>query len=115
MESILPVWLQVALLGVLAIGFGLSRIARSWPDVAWLQAFRLPTVQMTEEEKARRRRAGNRQAGLEIIVAGLALPVLYMISTVMMFNNFKTLPTIIVNACSVLCIALGIWVFVRNR
>lgn len=43
------------------------------------------------------------------------LPLLYLLSTVMMFNEPETVPLIIVGACSVLCIVLGIWLFVRNR
>jgi hypothetical protein len=52
---------------------------------------------------------------LEIILAGLVLPLLYLVSTVMMLNDFKSLPTLIVGACSVSCIGVGIWIFVRNR
>jgi hypothetical protein len=97
------------------IAFGLAWLARAHPEVRWLQVFRLPAVPMSEEQRARRRRAANRLAALEIIVAGLALPLLYVVSTIMMFNDFKTLPTVIVTAGSVSCIALGIWIFVRNR
>ena len=53
-------------------------------------------------------------AGLEMVLAGIVLPLLYFASTFMSFNEPETLPTIIVGACSLLCIALGIWIFVRN-
>lgn len=115
MDAFLPDPVKAILLGLIAIAFGLGWVARAHPSVHWLQVFRLPAVQMSEEQRARRRRIANRLAALEIIVAGLALPLLYVLSTVMMFNNFKTIPTIIVTACSVSCIALGIWLFVRNR
>ena len=52
---------------------------------------------------------------VEIVVAGLALPLLYFVSTIMLFSEPKTTPTLIVTVCSVLCIALGIWIFLRNR
>jgi len=113
-DALFPDWLKVILLGLLATGFGLSWLARKRPDVAWLQVFRLPTVHLSEEERIRRRRVANRITALEIVAAGLVLPLLYALSTVMMFNDFKTLPTIIVGVCSVLCIGLGIWLFVRN-
>jgi len=115
MESFFSDTVKVILLGVLAIAFALNWLARSRPEVAWLQVFRLPALHLSEEQKARRRRTANRITGLEIIVGGLALPLLYILATVMMFNNFETVPTVIVGACSVLCIALGIWIFWRNR
>ena len=114
METFLPDNVKAILLGLILLIFGLSRLARSLPDVPWLQVFRLPTVQESEEQRARRRRSANRIAGLEIACAGLALPLLYFVSTVMLFNTPKALPTIIVTAMSILCILIGIWVFARN-
>jgi hypothetical protein len=115
MEALLPDTVKAILLGLFAIAFGLFWLARALPQVAWLQVFRLPAIQLSADQKGRQRRSANRQVGLEIMVAGLSLPFLYLVSTVMLFNDLKTLPTIIVTACSVLCIAIGIWIFVRNR
>jgi len=115
MEAFLPDSAKAILLGVLAIAFTLAWLARAHPEVAWLQVFRLPAFQLSEEQKARRRRIANGLTALEFMVAGLALPLLYVVSTVMMFNNFKTLPTIIVCTCSLLCFAMAIWILVRNR
>jgi hypothetical protein len=114
MESFLPKSVQALLLGLLVVGFALTRLARWFPDIEWLQVFRLPELQMSEEQKARRRRSANRWAGLEIIFAGLVLPVLYVGSKVMMFNEPTTAGLIIVSACSLLCFIAGIWVLVRN-
>src|SRR5712691_6846763 len=77
METFLPDTVKAILLGLLAVAFALARLARALPHVAWLQVFRLPVMQMSEEQRARRRRSGNRLAGLEIVLAGLALPLLY--------------------------------------
>ena len=110
----IPDSVKAILLGLIAIVFVLSRLALRFPDVAWLQIFRLPVRQMSEEEKARRRRRANRMAGLEMILAGLILPLLYLASKVMMFNEPTPLGLVIVGACSVACIGLGIWIFVRN-
>ena len=115
METFLPDSVKAILLALVAIVFVLSRLSRHFPHVAWLRAFRLPERHVTEEEKARRRRAGNRQAGLEIIVAGLSLPLLYLVATVMMFRGFETRWTVLVGVVSASCIALGIWILVRNR
>jgi hypothetical protein len=114
MESFLPDTVKAILLGLIAIVFVLNRLSRRLPHVAWLQVFRLPVMQMSEEQRARRRRSGNRMAALEIVVAGLALPVVYFLSTIMFFSEPKVIPTIIVTAFSILCITLGIWLFVRN-
>ena len=54
-------------------------------------------------------------AALEIVFTGLALPAVYFLSTMMFFSEPKMVPTIIVTACSILCITLGIWIFARNR
>jgi hypothetical protein len=114
MESFLPDSVKAILLGLIAIVFVLNRLSRRLPHVAWLRAFRFPVIQMSEEERERRRRSGNRMAALEIAFAGLALPAVYFLSSVMFFSEPKTIPTIIVIACSVLCLGIGIWVLVRN-
>ena len=114
MTRFLPDTVKAILLGLIAVAFALHRLARARPDVAWLQVFRLPESRLSEEQKAKRRQSANRLAGLEIVVAGLLLPLLYFLSTVMLFNEPRTLPTIIVSVCSGLCIGLGLWIFVRN-
>ncbi len=115
METFLSDTTKTVLLGVIAVVFALSWLARQHPEIAWLHAFRLPDPHLTEEQKQRRRRAGNRIAGLEMIVAGVAFPLLYLAATVMMFNDFKTLPTILVSAGSILQVTFGVWVFWKNR
>ena len=115
MESFLPHWVNAILLGLIALAFVMNRLSRQLPHVGWLQRFRLPVIQMSEEQRARRRRSGNRMAALEIVLMGLVLPAVYFLSTMMFFSEPTTIPTIIVTACSVLCIAAGIWIFARNR
>ena len=114
MESFLPDSVRALLLGLLAIGFVLSRLARAFPQVGWLRFFRLPIKQMSEEQKARRQRSANRLAGLEIVLAGVILPLLYFGSTMLLFSEPKRIPLIIVIVCSILCIVIGIWIFMRN-
>jgi len=114
MENFLPDSVKAILLGFLALMFGFNRLARALPHVGWLQAFRLPVSYLSEEERNKRRRLGNRMAGLEIALAGLCLPLVYFIPTVMMFNEPKPIPTAIVGVCAAACIATGIWIFARN-
>lgn len=114
METFFPDSVKAILGALIAIVFVLSRLARWLPDVAWLQVFRLPVLQMSDEQRERRRRRGNRMAGLEMILAGFILPLLYLGSTIMSFSEPQMLPLFIVGACSLLCIGVGIWVFARN-
>ena len=114
MISLLSETTRAVLFGVIVVAFGLNRLARALPHIAWLQVFRLPVRQMSEEERERRKRTANRLAGLEIIIAGMVLPFLYFVPTFMMFNEPKMLPMIIVGVCSVICIGLGIWILARN-
>jgi hypothetical protein len=111
----IPPAIQAILLGVIVVVFGLNRLSRAFPDIEWLQNFRLPTVHLSEEQKARRRRRANLTAGFEMILAGLILPLLYLASKVMMFNEPTTVGLIVVGGCSLACIGLGIWILVRNR
>src|SRR5689334_9311584 len=96
MEVFFSDTVKAGMLGVIAVAFVLNGLARRNPHVAWLQAFRLPTVPLTQEQKEKRRRHANRMAAVEIILAGLILPLLYVASTVMMFNDFKPLATMLV-------------------
>jgi hypothetical protein len=115
MESFLPDSVKAILFGLIVGVFVLSRLAPRFPDVAWLQHFRLPTRHLSEEEKARQRRRASLMAGMQIILAGLALPLLYLASKVMMFDEPTPLGMIIAAACSLACVGVGIWVIVRNR
>ena len=114
METVLPESVKAILLGLIATAFVLSRLARWFPQIAWLQVFRLPLMQMSEEQKAKRRRSGNRMAGLEMVLAGIVLPLIYFGSTIMFFSELQAIPTIIVTVCSAMCIAIGTWLFARN-
>ena len=98
----------------MAVAFGLNRLARAYPSVGWLQVFRLPERQMSEAEKARRKRAENRRAGLEIILAGFVLPLVYFGLGMVFFTEPSGLEIAIVGLLSVLSIGGGIWVLARN-
>jgi hypothetical protein len=114
MEAVLPDTTETILLVLIAVAFALGWLARRFPDVGWLRFFRLPQVQMTEAQRAARQRSANRIAGVQMILAALILPFLYIASTLMMFNNFETMPMVVVGACSVACMAFGIWALVKG-
>lgn len=105
---------KAVLIAVMGLLFLLSRLAVRFPATGWLQIFRLPERQMSEAEKLRHKRAGNRLAGAELVLAGLVLPVLYLGLKLMFFSEPQLIPMIIVGACSLACISAGVWVLVRN-
>jgi hypothetical protein len=114
MDKFLPNWVKAILLGVIVVAFGLNRLASAYPQVEWLHKFRLPVWEMSEQEKARRQKSGNRMAALQMILAGLILPFGYLASTVFMFNEPGTVAMIVVGALSFLCISVGIWLLAKN-
>lgn len=100
---------------VLAAVFGLSALSRRFPNVAWLQLFRYEGPQLSEEHKARMRRRANVYAGVELILMSVALPMIYVALTVMMFNEITATAMALVLAGSALCIGLGITAIVRRH
>jgi hypothetical protein len=114
MDSLFPDSVKAILFGVIVVAFGMNRLARAFPDTAWLQHFRLQMPHLTDEQKARRRRHANLMVGLEIILAAFVLPLLYLLSKVMMFNEPTTVGMFIVGACSLACIGVGSWVIIRS-
>jgi hypothetical protein len=114
MESFLPDSVKAILLGLIAVVFVLSRLSYRFPDVDWLQHFRLPIRHFSEEEKRRQRRRASLMAGMEIILAGMVLPLLYIAAKVMMFNEPTTLGMAIVGGGSLACIVIGSWVIARS-
>jgi hypothetical protein len=100
--------IQLLLGGLLALVFGLSRLARRFPHVTWLRAFRDAWPQPSEAQRAKAGRRGAFYAGVQLILMGVALPFLYGALTVMFFNDFTSKAMTLVLAGSVLCIGLGV-------
>jgi hypothetical protein len=107
--------IQLVLAGLLALVFGLSRLARRHPHVAWLQGFRDVFPQPSEAQRAMMRRRADFYAGVQLILMGVALPLVYWAATVMFFNDFTAKAITLVLAGSVLCIGLGIAAIWRSR
>jgi hypothetical protein len=114
MDSFLPDSVKAIMLGFVAVVFVLSRLSYRFPDVNWLQHFRLPIRHLGEEEKRRQSRRASLMAGMQIILAGMILPLLYIAAKVMMFNEPTTLGMAIVGCCSLACIVIGSWVIARS-
>ena len=107
--------IQLALVALMAVVFGLSVLSRRFPHIAWLQLFRVNPPPLSDEERARMRRRANIHTAIELILMGIALPMLYVAGTVMFFNSFSATATTLVVVGSCLCLGLGISAIWRNR
>jgi len=107
--------IQLVLGGLLALVFGLPRLARRFPHVAWLRGFRDAFPQPSEVQRARTGRGVAFYAGAKLIPMGVALPLLYGAATVMFFNDFTATAVTLVLAGSVLCIGLGVMAIWQSR
>ena len=106
---------QIVALGILAVVFGMSALARRFPQVAWLQTFRHQPPRLSEQQRAGMRQRANVHAGVEMILMGIVLPLLYVAGTVMFFNAFTTTWTVLVVGASLVLIGLGVTAIWRNR
>jgi hypothetical protein len=107
--------IQLVLVAILALVFGLSALSRRFPDVAWLYVFRYERPQLSDAQRDLMRRRSNIYAGIELILMGIALPMLYAAVTMMFFSEVTTMATILVLAGSVFCIGLGVTGIWRSR
>ena len=104
---------QIVLLLLLGAVFALRSLASRFPQVSWLQMFRLP--QLSEAQRAKQRRRGNVMAGLELILLGIIVPLGYGALTLMTFSDFTTAGVLFVAAGSIACIGFGVTAFWQNR
>jgi hypothetical protein len=106
---------QLVLVGIIVVLFGASALARRFPDIGWLQVFRYDPPQLSEEQRALMRRRSDINSGIQLILLGIGLPLIYVASTIMFFNDFEAIPTVLVVAGSVVCIGLGVTGIRRSR
>ena len=109
-----PEWLKIVLGTLVIVGFVLTRVARRYPDVEWLRAFRFGD-HLTPEQRERNRRSANMRAAAEFILLGFVIPIGYVALTLMTWSDFSPGMTTAVAACSLACVALGSWAAWRNR
>jgi hypothetical protein len=99
---------KAALAALILILLALSELSKRYPHVEWLRPFRWSGPQLSPARQAAVRRRAMVFAGSELILAGFVLPMGYVALTVMMFNDFKTMPTVLVLMGSIACIAVGV-------
>ena len=107
--------IQLIVLVFLGALWGLSALARRNPQVRWLQPFNIKWPQLSEAQKDRMRRRSNILAGLKFVLLGFGVPVMYVASSVMMFNDPTTLGLTISGACGLALIVVGLVAIWQNR
>jgi hypothetical protein len=107
--------IQLLLVALVAVVCGLSALSRRFPQIPWLQVFRYRAPRLTEEQRAKMRQRANRYAGIELILLGIVVPMIYFASTVMMFNEPTALGAAIALGSAAILIAIGITAIWRNR
>jgi nitrate reductase gamma subunit len=105
---------QLVILGILAGVFGLSALSRRYPHIGWLQPFRFNWPQLPQAQRERMRRRANVHAGIELILIGFAVPIVYVGSSIMTFSDPTAGGLTISIAIAALLIALGITGVWRN-
>ena len=104
----------IALIAVAAI-WGLAELARRRPEIGWLRPFRIAFARLPEDQRAAARRRGDRIAGLQFLLLGIALPIGAAVLKLAFFARFSAVEIAIVAAISLLCLALGISGIAKSR
>src|SRR5919108_1195187 len=107
--------IQLIILVVLGALYGLSALSRRYPHIGWLQAFHIKWPQLSEAQKARMQRRANIRAAFQFILLGFGVPVGYVVSCVMMFNDPTVLGLTISGIVGFGFIVLGIVAIWTNR
>ena len=107
--------IQLIILTILGALFGLSALSRRYPHIGWLQAFHIRRPQLSEEQRARMKRRANIHAAIQFILLGFGVPVVYVGSSVMMFNDPSIVGLAISGVIGFGLIVLGIMAIWSNR
>lgn len=107
--------IQLIILALLGAVFGLSALSRRYPHIRWLQAFHIKRPQLSEEQKARMQRRANIHVAIQFVLLGFGVPVVYVASSVMMFNDPSALGLTISGLIGFALIVLGIIAIWSNR
>jgi hypothetical protein len=107
--------IQLIILILLGTLFGLSALSRRYPHIAWLQAFHIKRPQLSEEQRARMQRRANIHAAIQLTLLGFGVPVVYVASSVLMFNDPSIVGLVISGMIGFALIVFGIIAIWSNR
>lgn len=100
--------IQLIVLVILGALFGLSALSRRYPHIGWLQAFHIKRPRLTEAQQARMQRRANIHAAIQFMLLGFGVPVIYVVSSIMMFNDPSRVGLVISGVIGLALIVLGI-------
>jgi hypothetical protein len=106
--------LQIVAFVLLGAVVGLSALSRRYPDVGWLQVFRINRPQLTAAQQAQMRRRAAVLSGFQLMLLGLAVPVVYIVSRLMMFNEPTALGLTIAGGSGLVLVVVGLVVIWRG-
>lgn len=107
--------IQLIVLLLLGALFGLSALSSRYPHIGWLQVFHIKRPQLSEEQRARMQRRANIHVALQFILLGFGVPVAYVGSSVMMFNDPSTVGLVVSGIIGFALVLLGIIAIWSNR
>jgi hypothetical protein len=93
--------------GVAVVLTALNLTAQRKPHIRWLRHFDF-SRNLTPKQKQRLQRSLNRTAGVEMILLGFAMPIGYVVLTVVFFNAIEPAPMIIASILGLVCAGLGV-------
>ena len=105
---------QLVVVVVFVAIFVLSKLAPGNPRLAWLVKLK-PQDRRTEEQKRSARRSAQVMGGLQLIALGLALPLVYVGTTIIAWGDLSSTFLNGTLAVAVLMMIIGITVIVKAR
>ena len=100
--------IQLIVLAMLGVVFGLSALSRRYPLISWLQAFHIKRPQLTEAQRARAQRRATIHVAIQFVLLGFGVPALYVVSSIMMFSDPSRIGLIISGIIGFALIVLGV-------
>jgi hypothetical protein len=88
-------------------------LARRHPEVSWLRTFDL-RARLSPEQRRRLQRTVNVNAGAQLILLGLCLPIGYIVLKAVSLSDFAGRDIALVTAGSLICIVAGLVGVIRN-
>ena len=104
---------QVVLASLALLVMVLGWLARKHPEVTWLRGFNLQ-ARLTDDQRRGLRRSANVNAGAQLILLGVVLPVGYFLLKTMFFSGFTAPEVAIVAAGSLVCVVTGLIGMIRS-
>ena len=105
---------EIVLGSLLLLIMVLGWLGRRYPRTAWLRAFNL-RARLTDDQRNRLQRTVDTNTGLQFILLGLAVPIVYFVLETMLVSESAPRVALFMAAGSLACIVTGLVGVVRAR